>query len=315
MKAIRIHQRGTAEQLVYEEAPSPTLTPADALVRVFASGITKDELTWDQTYQHCDGTPRLPSIPGHELSGVVESAPADSDLKPGDAVYALTSFCRDGCAAEFVTVRAADLAPKPRSIDHATTASVPLAALTAWQALFDHAGLSSGQRVLIHGGAGGVGSFAVQLAKWRGAQVVTTAAAKQAEFLRRLGADEVIDYSTERFEQKTRNLHVVLDTVGGDTTERSWQVLRKDGTLVSIIAPPPKETAAQFGVRGVFFIVEPNRAQLVEIAKLIDTGSLKPVVESVFPLEQAREAFAQGLRGHNRGKIVLSVRSEAVRAA
>jgi NADPH:quinone reductase-like Zn-dependent oxidoreductase len=261
MKAIRMHSPGGPELLVYEEAPRPVLQPGDALVRVFASAITKDELSWAETYQACDGKPRLPSIPGHELSGVVEAlASGVKEVEVGNAVYALASFCRDGSAAEYIAIRAADLAPKPRTLDHLQAASVPLAALTAWQALFDHATVSSGQRVLIHGAAGGVGTFAVQLASWKGAEVIATASARNHEFLRELGASKLIDYTKERFEDVTSGVDAVLDTIGGETLSRSWGVLRAGGTLVSITGPVSADQTAQPGVKGVFFIVEPIRA-------------------------------------------------------
>src|SRR5215472_14582998 len=258
MKAVRIHQRGGPEQLIYEDAPKPQPGPGDALVRVYASAITPTELSWSETYTTSDGADRLPSIPGHELSGVVET------------VYGLTDFCRDGAAADYIAVRASDLAPKPRNLSHTQAAAVPLSALTAWQALFDHAGLARGQRVLIHGAAGGVGTYAVQLARRRGAYVIGTSRADNAAFLRSLGVSEVIDYTAVRFEDKVRDLDVVLDTVGGDTLERSWGVLRRGGVLVTIVASPPADKAARYGVRAVFFIVKPSRPQLVEIAHLIE---------------------------------------------
>src|SRR5919201_6808977 len=189
MKAVRLHRQGGPEQLVYEDAPEPELGAGDALIRVHFTGITPAELTWPDTYRNCDGSERLPAIPGHEASGVVvRVAGGVSEVSIGDEVYALTAFCRDGTAAEYVAVRAADLAPKPRTLDHVHAAAVPLSALTAWQALFDHAGLRGGQRVLIHGAAGGVGTFAVQLARWRGAQVTATASAANLDFVRSLGA-------------------------------------------------------------------------------------------------------------------------------
>ena len=178
MKAVRLHREGGPEQLVYEDAPEPVLGAGDALIRVHATGITPAELTWADTYRNCDGSERLPAIPGHEVSGVVESvAHGVSDVSIGDEVYALTSFCRDGAAAEYVAVHAADLAPKPKTLDRVQAAAVPLSALTVWQAFFDHARLAPGQRVLIHGAAGGVGSFAVQIAHWHGAYAVGTASA------------------------------------------------------------------------------------------------------------------------------------------
>ena len=222
MKAIRLHARGGPEQLVYEDAPLPDPAAGEALLRVYAAGITPTELTWSETYQTPDGHERLPTIPGHDVSGVVEAlGPGVSDVSPGDAVYGLIAFPRDGSAAEYVVVRAGDLAPKPRTLDHVHAAAVPLSALTAWQALFIHAGLTAGQRVLIHGAAGGVGAFAAQLARWRGAHVSATASARHHEFLRELGVETVIDYRTTRFEEVLRDVDVVLDTIGGDTLERS----------------------------------------------------------------------------------------------
>lgn len=304
MKAIRLHARGGPEQLVYEDAPPPVLQSGEALVRVYATGITRTELTWDQTYQNRDGSPRIPTIPGHEVSGVIESVPPGvRDLGPGDAVYGLVDFPHDGAAAELVAMPAADLALKPRSIDHVSSAAVTLSGLTAWQALFTHGGLAAGQTVLIHGGAGGVGVFAVQLAKWKGAHVITTSSTANLEFLRGLGADETIDYTKTRFEDVLRDVDVVLDAVGGDTVERSWPVLRQGGAMISVAAPIPDG-------RGVFFIVKPDREQLEEMAELIDAGSLKVIVANVFPLARAREAFELGLQGHNRGKIVLQVRDD-----
>ena len=306
MKAIRTHGRGGPEQLFFEDAPLPEVRRGDVLVQVRATGITPAELTWDETYQNADGTPRIPGIPGHEVSGMVERMAADvTDFRIGDEVYGLADFPRDGTAAEFAAVRAINLALKPRSIPHAQAAALPLSALTAWQALFEHARLDVGQSVLIHGGAGGVGSMAVQLARWRGSRVVATASASHAELVRSLGADEVIDYRTTRFEETLRDIDVVLDTIGGETLERSWQVLRKGGVLVTLVSPIPPGIAEQHGVRGMFFIVSGNREQLDQITGLVNAGKLTPVVSEVLPLARAREAFEHGDAGHNPGKIVL----------
>lgn len=308
MKAIRLHARGGPEQLVYEDAPRPMPAPGDAIVRVHATGITRTELTWDQTYRNADGSPRLPTIPGHEFSGVIESVPIGvRDLGPGDAVYGLADFPRNGAAAEYLAVRAANLALKPRTLDHVHSAPLTLSGLTAWQALFTHGRLQPGQRVLIHGGAGGVGAFAVQLAKWKGAHVITTSSAGNFEFLRGLGADETIDYKTTRFEDVVRGVDLVLDAVGGDTVERSWQTLRPGGAMISIAEFIPEDEPPKHGVRGLFFIVEPDREQLEEMAKLVDRGLLKAFVAKVFPLAEARQAFELALQGHTRGKIVLQV--------
>jgi NADPH:quinone reductase-like Zn-dependent oxidoreductase len=308
MKAVRLHRQGGPEQLVYEDAPKPELGAGDALIRVHATGITPAELTYTETYTNCDGSARLPAIPGHEVSGVVESvADGVSDVSIGDEVYALTSFCRDGAAADYVAVHAADLAPKPKTIDHMQAAAVPLSALTAWQAFFDHAQLAPGQRVLIHGASGGVGSFAVQIARWHGAYVVGTASAENRDFLLRLGANEVIDYRHAPFEQAVREVDVVLDTIGGETRERSWQVLKPTGILVSLPGPIPESEGPAHGKRGVFFIVQPNREQLGKIAALIDSGVIRPVIAETIPLAKARQAFERGVAGHTRGKLVLAV--------
>jgi NADPH:quinone reductase-like Zn-dependent oxidoreductase len=264
------------------------------------------ELTWDESYQHADGTPRIPGVPGHEVSGVVERmAPDVTDFRPGDEVYGLVDFLHDGAAADFAAVRAANLALKPVTIPHEQAAALPLSALTAWQALFEHARLDVGQSVLIHGGAGGVGSLAVQLARWRGSRVLATVSASNAELVRSLGADEVIDYRTTRFEERLRDIDVVLDTIGGETQERSWQVLRKGGVLVALVSPIPPGVAEQHDVRGVFFIVSGSRKQLDQITGLVNAGKLRPVVSEVLPLARAREAFEHGAARHAPGKIVL----------
>lgn len=312
MKAIRLHKRGGAQEIFYEEAPRPSLRTNDALVRVFASGITPAELTWDETYQSEDGASRLPSIPGHELSGVVEQVSTEvALLKAGEEVYGLTSFFRDGTAAELVAVRAEDLAAKPRSLDHEHAAAVPLAALTAWQGLFDHAGLAEGQTVLIHGAAGGVGTYAVQLARWRGARVLATATAKDVATLRQLGADSVIDYRTEHFEDRAGRVDVVFDAVGGETRTRSWQVLLPGGTLVTLPGPIPEGEAKGYNARGVFFVVKPSRIQLATIAQLIDEGTLRVLLSEVLPLQRAREAFEHGAAARKPGKIVLQVATQS----
>jgi NADPH:quinone reductase-like Zn-dependent oxidoreductase len=309
MKAIRIHRRGGPDVLVYEDVPIPALQPGDALVRVHAAGISPAEFTW-RTWETPDGRSRIPFIPSHEVSGVVAAvAPDVRDVQVGDAVYGLTDFFRDGGAAEYVTVRATELAPKPRSLDHASAAATPLSALTAWQALFDHARLTPGQRVLIHGAAGGVGSFAAQLARWRGAYVIATASARNVDFVRKLGADNVIDYGATPFETVVRDVDVVLDTVGGRTTEKSWAVLRPNGLLVTIVRQPPEWTGGR-AAGGLFFLVEPSRTQLEELSRLIDAGIIRPVIEAVLPLDRAREAYERGIRNHPRGKLVLAVISD-----
>jgi NADPH:quinone reductase-like Zn-dependent oxidoreductase len=308
MKAVRSHFRGGSETLLFEDAPSPRLQKGDALVKVHAAAITPTELTWNSTWTDNQGRDRRPIVPSFEVSGMVDKVPSDeTDLKRGDPVYGLLDFWRDGAAAEFVAVRATSLAPKPASLDHIQSSAVPLSGLTAWQALFDHARLSKGDRVLIHGAAGGVGSFAVQLAHWRGAKVIATASERHAAFLKALGADTVLDYASVRFEDVVQGVDAVLDTVGGETLERSWGVVRRDGVIVTIADDAPEDKAAKYGVRAASILVQPNRDELIQIGKLLDAGTIRPIVQTVFPLSDAREAFARGLGGHNQGKIVLRV--------
>jgi NADPH:quinone reductase-like Zn-dependent oxidoreductase len=215
---------------------------------------------------------------------------------------------QERAAAEFAIARVAELAPKPRSVDHLRAAAIPLSALTAWQAFRTQAFLRAGQRVLIHGGAGGVGCFAVQLAKHFGAETIATCSAGNADFVKSLGADSVLEYDRRPFEENLKDVDLVLDTVGGETLDRSWRVVRRGGALISVAEEPPVAQAERFGVSGKFFIVAPNRGHLVELAKLVDDGNLKPIVSETFPLSAARRAYEAGSRGHLRGKIVLCVR-------
>lgn len=311
MRAVRAHSRGGPEQLVYEEAPRPRPGPGEVLVAVRAASLTHGELGWDATWTDRltpGGRDRTPIIPAHEVSGVVARlGDGATELATGDEVYGLVPFVRDGAAAEYVVVPADVLAAKPTGVDHVHAAAVPLAALTAWQALVDHAHLAPGQHILVHGGAGGVGSVAVQIAAALGAKVSATAAAHDAEFVRELGAHKVIDYGGQRFEDRVSDVDAVIDLVGGDTQSRSWGVLRPGGVLVGIAAPPSQEEAARHGARGVFFVVEPNRAELAEIAGLVEAGRVRPVVDRVVPLERTRDAYEAVERGHVRGKIVIEV--------
>lgn len=308
MKAVAMHAYGGPEVLKYEDAARPDPATGEVLVRVHAAAV--NPVDWKVRAGHLRGflNYSLPLIPGWDLSGVVEATGAGvTDWKQGDAVYARPDLRRNGAYAEYIAVRASELGHKPRSIDHVQASAIPLACLTAWQALFDAGGLKAGQRVLIHAAAGGVGTFAVQLAKWKGAHVVGTASERNHAFLRELGADEVIDYTKTNFEEVVRDVDVVLDTLAGQTRDRSWNVLKKDGILVSILGQPSPGDAAQRGVRAAGVFVEPNQAQLGEIAKLVDSGKLRPIIETVLPLAQAARAHEMNQTLHTRGKIVLQV--------
>jgi NADPH:quinone reductase-like Zn-dependent oxidoreductase len=308
MKAVRIHKYGGPEVLIFEDAPRPAPGPGELLIRVCAAGVNPVDWKIRAGYLKDIRPYTFPLILGWDLSGVVEATgPGVGKFKQGDDVYSRPDSSRDGAYAEYIAVKEAEVAFKPVSIDHIHASAIPLACLTAWQAIFDTAGLSAGQRILIHAAAGGVGSFAVQLAKWKGAYVIGTASGRNQSFLRDLGVDEPIDYEKTRFEDLVQEVDVVFDTIGGDTQERSWKVLKKGGFLVSIVAPPSAEEAARNGVRQAFVWMAPNGPELTEIAALVDTGILKPIVETVLPLASARRAHELSQTGHARGKIVLRV--------
>ena len=309
MRVLHAYAQHDPSRLVVEEAPLPTLGPGDVLVRVVASGVSPGELDWNGTWLQHDGARRTPPIvPGHELSGVVETVGTGAEgIGVGDEVFGLIDIQRDGADAEFVAVRADELVSKPATATHAEAAATPLSALTAWQALFDQGGLQRGQRVLIHGGAGGVGSFAVQLARWRGAHVTATSSGRDVDVVRGLGAAAVIDYRTQRFEEEVADLDLVFDTVGGDTWERSWDVLGPRGRLVSIAVPRPPDRVTGDGRRAIWFIVDADRAQLQEVGRLIDTGQLRPIVAGELPLERGQEAYGPTTSRSGPGKVVLTL--------
>lgn len=307
MTALRAHRRGGPEELVVEQAPVPVPAAGEVLVAVHAAAITFDELTWEETWTR-DGVSRTPVIPSHEVSGVVHETDSKvTDFEPGDQVYGLIPFDRDGAAAEFVCVPAADLAAKPSAVSHVVAAALPLAGLTALQALVDHAAVRPGEAVLVHGGAGGVGALTVQLAAMLGARVAATIRSDAGDLVRDFGADRVIDVRTEAFDDAVYD--VVIDTVGGDTLDRSFRALRPGGRLVTLSAPPPAGKADEYGVTATFFIVSSNRGQLDELAKLVEGGRLRVEIAQTFPLESGREAFESGRRpGRRAGKTVIVVR-------
>jgi NADPH:quinone reductase-like Zn-dependent oxidoreductase len=310
MTALRAHRRGGPEALVVERAPVPVPAAGEVLVAVHAAAITFDELTWEETWTR-DGVSRTPIIPSHEVSGVVsEIGPQVTDFKPGDDVYGLIGFVRDGAAADFVAVPAADLAARPSTVSHAVAAALPLAGLTALQALVDHAAVRPGEAVLVHGGAGGVGALTVQLAAILGGHVTATIRSDAGELVRGFGAGRVIDVRTEAFDVNGAAYDVVIDTVGGETLNRSFAVLRRGGRLVTLSAPPPAGRADEYGITATFFIVTPNRGQLDELAELVDSGRLRVEIAETFPLDRGREAFESGRRpGRRPGKTVILVRA------
>ena len=308
MKAVCIYSYGGPDVLVFEDAPKPHPGEGEILVRVHAAGV--NPVDWKIREGHLKEMLKhtLPLVLGWDVSGVVTALGSGvTRFKVGDEVFSRPDISRDGAYAEYIVIRESEVALKPKSINHLHAAALPLAGLTAWQTLVDAAALSAGQRVLIHAAAGGVGSMAVQIAKDRGAYVIATASARNHDYLRELGADEIIDYETMRFDEKAAEMDVVLDTMGGETQERSWKVLKKGGILVSIVSPPSTDTAVTYGVRSAFVFIEPNAAQLSELAALVDAARLKVHVATVLPLAEAKRAHQLSEGGHTRGKIVLQV--------
>lgn len=309
MKAIRMHRRGGPHDFIYEDVGIPEISGNQVLVRVYAAAITPTELSWNSSYVTRDGKERFPVTPSFEVSGVVEKTGTEvKHLRQGDEVYGLLDFWANGAAAEYVVCEADGMALKPETVNHVEAASLTLSGLTAWQALFEHGKLSSGDRVLIHGAGGGVGSLAIQLAHWKGAHIIGTCSSGKAMLVRNLGADEVIDYGSQDFEDILSGINLVLDTVGGETLNRSWKTLSKGGTIVTVADDIDPEIERRYGAHGISFLVQPNRKQLAEISRLVDSDILKPMVQEVFPLKDAENAYTSGLSNHNTGKIVLKVR-------
>jgi NADPH:quinone reductase-like Zn-dependent oxidoreductase len=306
VKAVRFHAYGDAGVLRHEGAPLPEPGEGDVLIKVHAAGVNPADVQFRRGDYQAFLPLALPFILGWDVAGSVVAGAGD--FAAGDAVFAMADMNRDGAYAEYVAVRAANVARAPSRIPLEHAAGVPLAALTAWSALFDIANLQAGQTVLVHAGAGGVGLFSIQLARRAGARVIATASAANHEMLRRLCADVLVDYRTGDFAEGLRDVDVVLDTIGGQTRERSWPVLRSGGILVAIAMPPPDAAVAQkHGVRTAMATVLPNGERLAEIARLIDAGELEVMIDSEFPLAQAADAHRRLEQGHARGKIILRV--------
>jgi NADPH:quinone reductase-like Zn-dependent oxidoreductase len=309
MKAVVIHQYGGAEVLKYEDIPRPEPKDDQLLVRVIAAGVNPvDGMIRSGMF---NGTRAFPIILGGDVAGVVEKVGSKiTKFKVSDPVFAYVSLDNSGGYAQYVLVTEREAAPKPKSLTYVEAAAVPIVALTAWQALVDTAKLSAGQTVLIHGGSGGVGSFAIQIAKARGAKVIATASTANQDLLKQLGADVTIDYTKQKFEDVAKDVDVVLDSIGRDTLARSYGVVKKGGIIVSIVARPKDSELDKHGIRGAALSVEPNSEELAEIGKLIDEKKIKVIVSQTFPLSEAKKAQEQVATGHTRGKIVLKIAEE-----
>ena len=313
MKAVVAHEYGGPEVLKLEEMPRPEPNEDQALVKVIASGVNPaDPLTLSGKYAREFGT-HLPLIPGYDIAGVVEKIGSKvTKLKVGEAVYGYPTF--GGGWAEYVTVHEGEVAAKPKSLSFIEAAAVPMGALTAWQALVDVADVKPGQKVLVHGASGGVGSFAVQIAKIRGARVIGTASTLNQDLLRQLGVDQPIDYTTTKFEETTPDVDVVLDPVGKQTLARSYGVVKPGGIIMSLVARPDPSELKKRGIRGAGISVHADAEDLAEIGRLIDDGKIKPVVTKVLPLSESIDAQRQAATHHTRGKVVIRVADDPVGA-
>lgn len=307
MKALQINHTDQGPRLVLADAPRPVPGSGEILIHIRAAGVTPTELLWYPTTHTKSGKPRTLAVPGHEFSGVIEAIGNDADgFKLGDAVYGMNDWFADGATAEFCITVPQNIAHKPATLSHEAAASVPIGALTSWQGLIDHAKLQPGERILIHGGAGAVGLYAVQFAHNCGAHVATTVEAHDIDFIKQLGADEAIDYKASRFEKEIGSVDVVFDTVGGDTLDRSWSILKPGGRMVTIASGG--EATADQRVKNAFFIVQPSQHQLIEIAEQLDAGHLRAFVKATVPLNQASTAYNSSFRNTNgHGKIVITL--------
>jgi NADPH:quinone reductase-like Zn-dependent oxidoreductase len=300
VQAITVRDRAAGPAL--SDIPHPHAAENDVIVRVHAAGFTPGELTWPGTWTDRAGRDRTPSVPGHELSGVVaELGYGTTGLTVGQRVFGLADWLRDGSLAEYTAIEARNLAPLPAGIDHTVAAALPISGLTAWQALFDHAQLRTGQTVLVHGAAGGVGSIGVQLARELGARVIGTGRARDRQTALGLGADAFVDLQADRLED-VGQVDVVFDVIGGEVAERSVPLVRPGGTLVTIVGPPQARPADG---RVIFFVVEPDRLRLADLAERVRSGRLKPIIGPVLPLADAPAAFAPGHRVP--GKTIIRV--------
>jgi NADPH:quinone reductase-like Zn-dependent oxidoreductase len=295
--------------LAEADVPVPAPRDGEVLIRVHAAGVTPTELLWSPTTQNKDGSPRNRAIPGHEFSGVVAALGKDiKDFSIGDEVFGMNDWFVDGATADYCTAPATSLAHKPKCLTHAEAAAVPIGALTAWQGLNDHAKLQAWERILVHGGAGAVGTFCIQLARHRGAKVIATASTRNVGFVSRIGADQVIDYAMDAFDRIVRGVDVVFDTVGGETLRRSWSVLKPGGRLVTVAADSENTNDAR--EKKAFFIVEPNHKQLTEIGEMLESGQLRVFVDEEVPFSSAAAAYNRETKrslGYGKTVIVMPV--------
>ena len=308
MKAVCVYQYGGTSVLLFEEAPMPLCGPEDVLIRVIGSSVNPVDCMVREGKMQGMLTYPMPVIPGWDVSGIVHAIGTKAGrFKVGDEVYSRPDITRNGTYAEFVAVHEAYVAPKPRTVSHIEAGVLPLAGITAWEAIVTAGKVKAGQRVLIHAAAGGVGSLAVQIAKAHGAHVIGTASAERRGLVMSLGADEFIDYRSQRLQDAVSNVDLVLDTMGGDTQEASWHVMAAGGLLVSIVSEPKQDLTRWPKLRGAFLFIQPNAAVLEQLAEMVESGKLRPVICAEFALHDIQRAHALSETHHAAGKIALYV--------
>jgi len=308
MKAVRIHAYGDRSVLSFEDAPKPEIQPDEVLVRIIAASVNPVDWKIREGYLKSMIPYEFPLTLGWDFSGVIEASGAEvSNFRVGEAVFSRPDIARNGTYAEYVAVRAAEIARKPKTISHLEAASLPLAGITAWETVVTIGQLAPGQRALIHAASGGVGSLAVQIAKWRGAHVVATTSAANMDLVKSLGADQVVDYRKGKLTDSVRDIDLVVDTLGGEAQTSSWRVLRRGGTLVSTVSVPSVDEAKEFGVKSEFLFITPNAPVLDRLTDLVDTGKIRPLIGGEFALRNIADAHALSESGHTVGKIVLYV--------
>jgi NADPH:quinone reductase-like Zn-dependent oxidoreductase len=305
MKAVRIHAFGGSDQVHVENIPVPEAKTGEALVRIRAAAVNPVDWMVREKIYNPEGQDKVPMTLGQDFSGNIEKIGPHSktSFHVGDAVFGETF----GSFAEYAVVPLKDLVPKPRSLDFATAASITMPALTAWQMVIKTSKAAPGMKFLIHGASGGVGSFAAQFAKWKGAEVIATASRPSFEYLRSIGIDEIIDYKKEKFEETLKDIDVVIDPMGGEVQARSWGIIKKGGMLINLIGEIDEKAAKKFGVHAVEFAMEYDTKDLREIAHLVEQGLIRPHIAQVLPLDQARKAMDLNQHGQSHGKIILKV--------
>ncbi|TXI02021.1 MAG: NADP-dependent oxidoreductase [Rhizobium sp.] len=307
MQALRIHRFGGPEVIEFDEIDPPVPAADEIVIRIFAASVNPVDAKMREGRYPAVTEKDFPYVLGRDVSGEVAAAGESvSAFLSGEEIFAFLSP-EHGGYEEFVIAKSDEAAAKPKSLSYVEAAAVPLAGITAWQGLFDHGNLRAGQRVLIHGGAGGVGHFAIQFAKARDAWVATTVSAADKEFVKSLGADQIIDYKSQRFEDLVKPVDLVFDLIGGETQERSFSVIKEGGSLISTLTEPDRRRAGEKDIRAGRYTAQPNGRQLEEIARLIDAGKVKVCVDRTFPLREAATAQTVLEQDHIRGKVVLTV--------